>query len=93
MRALPFGWITPVAATAQRREVTVRLSQATHGAPVAIVSACVVAEMAAWAIEQHPIDTVVAAGLDEAERMTRWYGLRPGTTQPIRALLTDPWVA
>jgi ADP-ribosyl-[dinitrogen reductase] hydrolase len=52
MRAPPFGWTTPVADRAQRRELTVRLSRTTHGAPAAIMSACVVAEMAAWAIEQ-----------------------------------------
>lgn len=91
MRALPFGWITPVAARAQRRELTVRLSRTTHGAPVAIMSACVVAEMAAWAIEQHPTDTVVAAGLDEAERMTGWYGLGPGIMQPIRQGASGTW--
>jgi hypothetical protein len=31
----------------------------------------VVAEMAAWAIEQHPVDAVVAAGLREAENAAR----------------------
>jgi ADP-ribosyl-[dinitrogen reductase] hydrolase len=91
MRALPFGWTTPVAARAQRRELTVRLSRTTHGAPAAIVSACVVAEMAAWAIEQHPIEAVVAAGLDEAERMTGWYGLGPGTMKPIRQSASGIW--
>jgi ADP-ribosyl-[dinitrogen reductase] hydrolase len=91
MRALPFGWATPVAARAQRHELTVRLSRTTHGAPAAIMSACVVAEMAAWAIEQHSIDTVVAAGLDEAERMTSWYGLRPGTIEPIRQGASGTW--
>jgi len=48
------------------------------------VSACVVAEMAAWAIEQHPVDAVAAAGLDEAERVAGCYGLGPGTVRPIR---------
>jgi ADP-ribosyl-[dinitrogen reductase] hydrolase len=91
MRALPFGWATPVAARAQRRELTVRLSRTTHGAPAAIVSACVVAEMAAWAIEQHPVDAVVAAGLDEAERMTGWYDLPPGTMRPIRQGASRTW--
>src|SRR5215216_6287178 len=67
MRALPFGWATPVAAAANRRELTIRLSRTTHGAPEAIISACIVAEMAARAIEQHPVDAVVAAGLREAE--------------------------
>jgi ADP-ribosyl-[dinitrogen reductase] hydrolase len=91
MRALPFGWATPVAASAQRRKLTVRLSRTTHGAPDAIMSACVVAEMAAWAIEQHPIDAVVAAGLDEAERMRGSYGLHPGTMQPIRQAASGTW--
>ncbi len=70
MRALPFGWATPVAALAQRRELTIRLSRATHGAPAAIMSACMVAEMAAWSVEQHPIEAVVAAGLREADQLS-----------------------
>jgi ADP-ribosylglycohydrolase len=40
MRALPFGWATPVAAAAHRRELTIRLSRTTYGAPEAIISAC-----------------------------------------------------
>jgi ADP-ribosyl-[dinitrogen reductase] hydrolase len=91
MRALPFGWITPVAATPQRRELTVRLSRTTHGAPVAIMSACVVAEMAAWAIEQHPIEAVVAAGLREADRLTRHYALDPATTRPLQEAADGDW--
>jgi ADP-ribosylglycohydrolase len=71
MRALPFGWVTPVTAAARRRELTIRMSRTTHGAPEAIISACVVAEMAAWAIEQHPVDAVIAAGLREAENAAR----------------------
>src|SRR5918993_3103238 len=77
MRALPFGWATPVAAAAHRRELTIRLSRTTHGAPEAIISACVVAEMAAWALEQHPVDAVIAAGLREADHLARLYSLRP----------------
>jgi ADP-ribosyl-[dinitrogen reductase] hydrolase len=84
MRALPFGWATPVAATAQRRALTVRPSRATHGHPAAIISACVVAEMAAWAIEQHPIEAVVAAGLREADQLTRRHALDPGIMRPLR---------
>jgi ADP-ribosyl-[dinitrogen reductase] hydrolase len=84
MRALPFGWATPVAAIAQRRKLTVRLSRATHGDPVAIISACVVAEMAAWAIEQHPIDAAVAAGLREADHLSRQYALDSATVRPLR---------
>ena len=84
MRALPFGWATPVAAAAHRRELTIRLSRTTHGAPEAILSACVVAEMAAWAIEQHPIDAVVAAGVREADHLARLYELRPAALQLLQ---------
>jgi len=83
MRALPFGWATPVAEAAHRRELTIRLSQTTHGAPEAIISACVVAEMAAWAIEQHPVDAVVAAGLHEAEAVAHQYAFDSATLQPL----------
>ena len=91
MRALPFGWATPVAATAHRRGLTGRLSRTTHGAPEAIISACVVAEMAAWAIEQHPVDAVVAAGLREAEDAARQYALDPATLQPLRRVASGDW--
>ncbi len=88
MRALPFGWATPVAAAEHRRDLTIRLSRTTHGAPDAITSACMTAEMAAWAIEQHPIDAVVAAGLHEAncgERPARPAGsYGPGDRHEVR---------
>jgi ADP-ribosyl-[dinitrogen reductase] hydrolase len=91
MRALPFGWATPVAAIEQRRELTVRLSRATHGAPAAIMSACVVATMAAWAIEQHPIDAVVAAGLREADDFAELYALDSAILQPLRQAAEGDW--
>jgi ADP-ribosyl-[dinitrogen reductase] hydrolase len=91
MRALPFGWATPVTAAARRRELTIRMSRTTHGAPEAIISACVVAEMAAWAIEQRPIDAVVAAGLREAEDVARQYAIHPTTLQPLRRAASGDW--
>jgi ADP-ribosylglycohydrolase len=91
MRAPPFGWATPASAIERRRELTVRLSRATHGAPAAILSACVVATMAAWAIEQHPIEAVVAAGLREANDLAELYGLSPGTLQPLRQAADGDW--
>jgi ADP-ribosyl-[dinitrogen reductase] hydrolase len=91
MRALPFGWATPVAAIKQRRTLTVRLSRATHGAPTAILSACVVAEMAAWAIEQHPIDAVVAAGLREADYLAEQYALDSASVRPLREAADGDW--
>jgi ADP-ribosyl-[dinitrogen reductase] hydrolase len=91
MRALPFGWATPITAVEYRRELTVRLSRTTHGTPEAITSACVVAEMAAWAIEQHPVDAVVAAGLREAEEVAQQHGLHSATLQPLRRATTGDW--
>jgi ADP-ribosyl-[dinitrogen reductase] hydrolase len=91
MRALPFGWATPVAAIEQHRALTVRFSRATHGAPAAIMSACVVAMMAAWAIEQHPLEVVVAAGLREADHLAELYGLGPATLQPLRQAADGDW--
>jgi ADP-ribosyl-[dinitrogen reductase] hydrolase len=84
MRVLPTGWAMPPAAAEQRRATTVRLSRTTHGARSAIACACVVAAMASWAVEQYPIEAVVAGGLDEAEHMAKSYGLHPDTMQPIR---------
>jgi ADP-ribosyl-[dinitrogen reductase] hydrolase len=91
MRALPFGWAIPVTAAAHRRELTIRLSRTTHGAPEAIISACMVAEMAAWAIEQHPTDAVVAAGLREAEDLAQQHALHPATLQPVRRATSGDW--
>jgi ADP-ribosyl-[dinitrogen reductase] hydrolase len=91
MRALPFGWATPVVAATHRRELTTRISRTTHGAPEAIISACVVAEMAAWAIEQHPIDAVIAAGLREAEEVARQHALHPAVLQPLGRAIRGEW--
>jgi ADP-ribosyl-[dinitrogen reductase] hydrolase len=91
MRALPFGWATPVTAAGHRRELTIRLSRTTHGAPEAIISACVVAEMAAWAIEQHPVDAVIAAGLHEAEDVAQQYAIHPATLQPLQRATSGDW--
>jgi ADP-ribosyl-[dinitrogen reductase] hydrolase len=91
MRALPFGWATAVTAIAERRELTIRLSRPTHGAPAAIVSAGVVATMAAWAIERHPIETVIAAGLHEAHQLTELHALSPGILRLLRQAAHGDW--
>ena len=43
------------------------------------------------AIEQHPIDTVVAAGLREAEELAQQQALHPGTLQPLRRAISEDW--
>jgi hypothetical protein len=50
-----------------------------------------VAEMAAWAIEQHPVDAVIAAGLREAEQLAQQHALRPATLQPLRRAARGDW--
>ena len=91
MRALPFGWATPVAAAAHRRELTGRLSRTTHGAPEAIISACVVAEMAAWPSSSIRFKAVVTAGVREADHLARRYALRPATLQPLQQAASGDW--
>jgi len=91
MRALPFGWAIPVAAATQRRELTVRLSRVTHGAPEAIISACVVATMAAWAIEQYPVPAVIAAGLREADYLAALHAMPTGPLSPLRHAASGAW--
>jgi ADP-ribosyl-[dinitrogen reductase] hydrolase len=87
----PVTWTPPAAAAAHRRELTIRLSRTTHGDREAIISACMVAEMAAWAIEQHPVDAVIAAGLREAEQLAQQHALRPATLQPLRRAARGDW--
>jgi ADP-ribosyl-[dinitrogen reductase] hydrolase len=91
MRALPVGWATSVTAADRRRDLTIRLSETTHGAPAAIMSACVVATMAAWAIEQHPIEAVVTAGLREAAHLAELYALGPAILRPLRQAADGGW--
>jgi hypothetical protein len=47
--------------------------------------------MAAWAIEQHQVDAVVAAGLREAEDLAQQHALHPATLQPLRQAIKGDW--
>jgi ADP-ribosyl-[dinitrogen reductase] hydrolase len=47
--------------------------------------------MAAWAIEQHPIEAVVAAGLREADDLAEQRGLGPATLRPLRQAADGDW--
>jgi ADP-ribosylglycohydrolase len=92
MRAPPIGWATPVAAAEHRRDLTVRLSRATHGSPLAIASACMVSAMSAQAIEQGTIEAVVAAGLLEAEHLARLRWLSPEAVRLLRRAAGGQWL-
>jgi ADP-ribosylglycohydrolase/tetratricopeptide (TPR) repeat protein len=67
MRALPIGWALPASADDRRRELAIELSGATHGAPTALAAACLVAAMAAWAVEDAGAGAVVEAAMRELE--------------------------
>jgi hypothetical protein len=47
--------------------------------------------MAAWALEQHPVDAVIAAGLREAEDLAQQYALDPATLQPLHRATRGDW--
>jgi ADP-ribosylglycohydrolase len=64
MRALPIGWA--IGQDAPRRAVTVGLSRTTHGAPEAILAACVAAAMASAAVDGESLLDAAAAELSWA---------------------------
>jgi hypothetical protein len=47
--------------------------------------------MAAWAIERHPIEAVVAAGLHEADHLAELYALDPAILQLLRQAAGGDW--
>ncbi|WP_214108404.1 ADP-ribosylglycohydrolase family protein [Acrocarpospora catenulata] len=65
MRIAPVGWMVPAGQARRRRELVVELSRGTHGHPVAIGAAAIVAAMAAYAIEDP--DGILPAAVAEAE--------------------------
>ena len=67
MRALPIGWALPASAGDRRRELAIELSGATHGAPTALGAACLVAAMAAWAVEDAGAGAVLEAAMRELD--------------------------
>lgn len=69
MRALPFGWAVPPNEPERRRRLTVRTTRTTHGAPAAVLSACVVAALASAAVDGARASALVGAGLAEAEEL------------------------
>jgi hypothetical protein len=47
--------------------------------------------MAAWAVEQHPVDAVVAAGVREAEQLARLHALPPAVLRPLQQAAGGDW--
>jgi ADP-ribosylglycohydrolase/tetratricopeptide (TPR) repeat protein len=65
MRILPAGWAVPATHAERRREVVTRLTQVTHGAPIAAAAACAVAAMSSYALEGCTAADLMAVALDE----------------------------
>ncbi|MFC4588720.1 ADP-ribosylglycohydrolase family protein [Sphaerisporangium corydalis] len=87
MRMLPVGWTTPATDDDLRRHLVETLAIGTHRAPEAIAAACIVAAMAAWAIEGVGLDSVLAAALTEAD----WVAGRYAEPTVVRAALAGTW--
>ena len=71
MRILPAGWAIPATRADRRREVVTRLTQVTHGAPVASAAACAIAAMASYAVEGCPAGELITVALAELEHALR----------------------
>ncbi|MGW4410442.1 ADP-ribosylglycohydrolase family protein [Nonomuraea sp. NPDC004702] len=87
MRMLPVGWTTPATDADLRRQLVEELAIGTHRAPEAIAAACLVAAMAAWAIEGVTLATILRAAEMEAD----WVAGRYGEPTAVRAALTGAW--
>ncbi|MFI6450331.1 ADP-ribosylglycohydrolase family protein [Streptosporangium amethystogenes] len=87
MRMLPVGWTTPATEEDLRRHLVEALAIGTHRAPEAIAAACLVAAMAAWAIEGAGVDAVLAATEAEAD----WVAGHYGEPTAVRAALAGTW--
>ena len=66
MRALPIGWVLPHDQAERRRQVTIKMSRATHANPAALVAACVIATCASWALEGASPSMLLTAAAEEA---------------------------
>lgn len=55
----------------RRREVVTRLTQVTHGAPIAATAACAVAAMGSYALEGCSAADLIAVALDEFREVAR----------------------
>ena len=89
MRMLPVGWTTPATDDDLRRQLVETLAIGTHRAPEAIAAACLVAAMAAWAIEGVGLESVLVAAETEAD----WVAGRYAEPAEVRAALAGTWTS
>lgn len=80
MRALPVGWALPASATERRRELVLELSGASHREPSSVGASCLVAAMAAWAVEDVGIELVLEVALEE---LAWFHAAHPGAAPDL----------
>jgi ADP-ribosylglycohydrolase len=90
VRALPVGWTYPRFATADRRELVELLTTTTHGDPVAIAAAQVIAVMASVAVEGVSLATVCSAAVDELTEQAHAHAEVAGALDAVRVWTPGP---
>ena len=93
MRALPIGWVLPHSQAERRRQVTIEMSRVTHGAPAALVAACVVAACASWALEGASPSLLLAVAVGEAREAARTVGTDARLAEMLTQVAEGTWAA
>jgi ADP-ribosylglycohydrolase len=91
MRILPAGWAIPATHADRRREVVTRLTQVTHGAPLAAVAACAVAAMGSYALEGCTAADLIAIAVDEFHEVAGQDEAAAVWKQNLRAAADGTW--
>ncbi len=91
MRALPVGWVTPISAPDRLIERTIELSRVTHRDPEALVSACVVAACASWAVEGAEAALLGEIAAETAQRAAGSTGAGGLVAQAVQEVVSGIW--
>jgi ADP-ribosylglycohydrolase len=91
MRILPAGWAIPGTHADRRREVVIRLTQVTHGAPVAAAAACAVAAMGSYALEGCAAADLMTIAMDEFNQVAGQDEAAAVWLQDLRAAADGTW--
>jgi ADP-ribosylglycohydrolase len=92
MRILPAGWAIPATKADRRREVVTRLTQVTHGAPVAAAAACAVAAMGSYALEGCTAAELIVVALDEFREVAEQDEAEAVWIQNLQAAANGTWL-
>ena len=93
MRALPVGWVLPHAQADRRRQLAIEISRATHAAPAALVSACVIATCASWALEGADPALLLEVAVDEAREAARAVDTDARLAEMLAQVSAGTWTA